>query len=246
MSDTQPTSEPTRTTEQTAAEAATGPEARRFGFPAVYAHEVCAVRTVAREEGDSSQPGRIQLLRWRKGAGALVRDVPVSRLYVWARAGRLSFGDKAGKTVDLVLLGEPETEGLALGTPWPRTHNRTSTPSNLAHGLMEDLKNAVTFPASFPRMMRVSGERNAVLDALVGWCQRECPEAHVLRGWPRGSERPTRHQVSGLLQKGLLGEHGWLPDTVGAHPEGWSPFGNDRNAYSGTSRPSAHEHPSGA
>ncbi|NUP52029.1 MAG: hypothetical protein HOW97_32615 [Catenulispora sp.] len=222
------------------------PEARRYGFPAVFAHEVCAVRTVAREDWDGSAPGRVQLLRWRKGSGALVRDLPLHRLYVWARAGRVSFGARDGRTVDLVLLGEPETEGLPLGTPWPLTHSRTSTSSNLAHGLAGDLKNAVTFPVSFPRMMRISGERNAVLDALVGWCQREVPDIHILRGWPRGSERASRHQVSGLPHKGLLGEHGWLPDTVGARPAGWSPFGNDRNAHSGSSRPRAHEHPSGA
>lgn len=256
-------SQPDRTTERAAGKAAGGatdraggteqldssgpaPEARRYGFPAVFAHEVCAVRTVAREDWDGSGPGRVQLVRWRKGSGALVRDLPLHRLYVWARAGRVSFGAQDGRTVDLVLLGEPETEGLPLGTPWPLTHNRTSTSSNLAHGLAGDLKNAVTFPVSFPRMMRISGERNAVLDALVGWCQREVPDIHILRGWPRGSERASRHQVSGLPHKGLLGDHGWLPDTVGARPAGWSPFGNDRNAHSGSSRPRAHEHPSGA
>jgi hypothetical protein len=223
-----------------------GPEARRYGFPAVSGHEVCAIRTVAREDWDSSAPGRVELLRWRKGSGALVRDLPLTRLYVWARAGRISFGDKGGRTVDLVLLGEPETEGLRLGSPWPADHHRTSTASNLAHGAVADVKNAVTFPASFPRMMRVSGERNAVLDAVVGWCKREVPDVHIMRGWLRGSEGPSRHQVSGSIHKGLIGEPGWLPDTVGAHPTGWSPFHNDRNAHSGTSRPNAHEHPSGA
>ncbi|GAA1954393.1 hypothetical protein [Catenulispora subtropica] len=238
MADTQQPDEKTQ--------AGTAPEARRYGFPAVYAHEVCAVRTVAREDWDSSEPGRVQLLRWRAGSGVLVRDMPLNRLYVWARAGRVSFGDKAGRTVDIVLLGEPETEGLVLGTPWPSTYNRTNTASNVAHGVVADLKNTVTFPVSFPRMMRVSGERNAVLDALVGWCQREVPGIHILRGWPRGSERPTRHQVRGLPHKGLLGEPGWLPDTVGAHPAGWSPFRNDRNVEDVTARPRPHEHPSGA
>lgn len=228
------------------------PEARRYGFPCVYAHEVCAVRTVPREDwagpeaGSEPGSGRVQLIRWRRGSGALVKDLPLNRLYVWARAGRVSFGARDGRTVDLVLLGEPETEGLALGTPWPRSHNRNSRTSNIAHGVVTDLKNAVTFPASFPRMMRVSGERNAVLDALVGWCQREVPDIHILRGWPRGSEQPTRHQVSGLPHKGLLGDHGWLPDTVGAQPAGWSPFGNDRNAHRRSARSRAHEHPSGA
>ncbi|MFL6115741.1 MAG: hypothetical protein ACJ786_30995 [Catenulispora sp.] len=232
------------------------PEARRYGFPAVYHHEVCAVRTSEREggreegrengESDSPAPARIQLLRWREGSGALVKDLPLDRLYVWARAGRVSFGDRAGTTVDVVLLGEPETEDLKLGTPWPIAHSRTSVASNIARGVVDDLRNAVTFPASFPRMMRISGERNAVLDALVAWCQREVPGVHILRGWPRGSEHPSPHQVSGLPHKGLLGEHGWLPDTVGARPSGWSPFGNDRNAHSATARRKAHEHPSGA
>ena len=95
-------------------------------------------------------------------------------------------------------------------------------------------------------MMRVSGERNAVLDAIVGWCKREVPDIHIMRGWWRSSEGPTQHQVSGTIHKGLIGEPGWMPDTVGAHPTGWSPFHNDRNAHSGTSRPNAHEHPSGA
>jgi len=224
------------------------PEARRYGFPAVHDHEVCAVRISSREDGenDSPAPARVQLIRWRKGSGALVKDLPLDRLYVWARAGRVSFGDKAGTTVDIVLLGEPETKALKLGTPWPITHSRTSAASNIAHGVVDDLRNAVTFPASFPRMMRISGERNAVLDALVAWCQSEIPGVHILRGWPRGSERPSHHQVSGLPHKGLLGDHGWLPDTVGAQPSGWSPFGNDRNAHSAAARRKAHEHPSGA
>lgn len=227
-------------------EAATGPEARRYGFPAVYGHEVCALRLVARGDEESSAPGRVELLRWRKGSGALVRDVPVSRLYVWARAGRISFGDPGGLTVDLVLLGEPEAEGLHLGAPWPSAHHRTSAASNLAHGIVDDIKKTITFPASFPHMMRVSGERNAVLDALVAWCKREVPEIHIMRGWLRSSEGPTRHQVEGTIHKGLIGDHGWLPDTVGARPAGWSPFGNKRNAHSGTARPNSHEHPSGA
>ena len=227
-------------------EADLGPEARRYGFPAVYGHEVCAIRTVAREDWDPSAPGRVELLRWRKGSGTLVREVPLNRLYVWARAGRISFGDKGGHTVDLVLLGEPETEGLRLGSPWPPDRHRTSTASNLAHGIVDDIKKTITFPSSFPHMMRVSGERNAVLDAVVAWCQREIPDIHIMRGWLRSSEGPSRHQVSGSIHKGLIGEPGWLPDTVGAHPTGWSPFHNDRNAHSGTSRPNAHEHPSGA
>ena len=227
-------------------QAHTAPEARRYGFPAVHGHEVCALRTVAREDGDSSAPGRMELLRWRKGSGALVRELPLNRLYVWARAGRISFGAADGRTVDVVLLGEPETGGLRLGEPWPTNHDRTSTASNVAHGVVSDLKNAVTFPASFPRMMRVSGERNGVLDSIVAWCHREVPDVHIMRGWLRGSEGPSRHQVRGSLHKGLIGEPGWLPDTVGAHPTGWSPFHNDRNAHSGTPRPNAHEHPSGA
>lgn len=224
----------------------TGPEARRYGFPAVCGHEVCALRTSAREDSDSSAPGRMELLRWREGSGALVRQLPLNRLYVWARAGRISFGAADGRTVDVVLLGESETEGLKLGAPWPPAHHRTSTATNIAHGVVSDLKNVVTFPASFPRMMRISGERNTVLDSIVAWCQREVPDIHIMRGWWRGSEGPTRHQVSGTMHKGLIGEPGWLPDTVGAHPAGWSPFHNDRNVYHGTSRPNAHEHPSGA
>ena len=223
-----------------------GPEARRYGFPAVHGHEVIALRTVAREDWESSAPGRMQLLRWRKGSGALVRDLPLSRLYVWARAGRISFGGADGRTVDVVLLGEPETEGLKLGAPWPPNHDRARTASNLAHGAVTDLKNTVTFPVSFPRMMRVSGERNAVLDSIVAWCQREVPDIHIMRGWLRGSEGPSRHQIKGVPHKGLLGEPGWLPDTVGAHPAGWSPFHNDRNGGSEPARPNAHEHPSGA
>ena len=230
----------------TQATQATGPEARRYGFPAVYGHEVCALRTVAREDWDSSAPGRMELLRWRKGSGALVRELPLMRLYVWARAGRISFGAADGRTVDVVLLGEPETEGLKLGAAWPPDHHRTSTASNIAHGVVSDLKNVATFPASFPRMMRTSGERNTVLDSIVAWCQREVPDIHIMRGWWRGSEGPTHHQISGTIHKGLIGEPGWLPDTVGAHPTGWSPFHNDRNAHSGTARPNAHEHPSGA
>jgi hypothetical protein len=227
-------------------EAGAGPEARRYGFPVAFNHEVCAIRLIARGDSESSAPGRVELLRWRKGSGALVRDVPVTRLYVWARAGRVSFGDRGGRTVDLVLLGEPETEGLRLGGPWPTDHHRTSTASNVAHGMVADMKNIVTFPSSFPRMMRVSGERNAVLDAVVGWCKREVPDVHIMRGWFRSAEGPYREQVRGVLHKGLLGEPGWLPDTVGAHPAGWSPFRNDRNADTGTARSNAHEHPSGA
>ena len=227
-------------------EAELGPEARRYGFPVVYRNQVCAIRTVTREDTASDAPGRVELLRWRKGSGALVLNLPVTRLYVWARAGRISFGDKSGRTVDLVLLGEPETAGLRLGAAWPPGYHRTSTAANLAHGAVTDMKNIVTFPASFPRMMRISGERNAVLDALVAWCQREVPDIHIMRGWLRSSEGPTRHQVEGSIHKGLIGDHGWLPDTVGAHPAGWSPFGNRRNARSGTSRPNAHEHSSGA
>ena len=207
----------------------TGPEARRYGFPAVCGHEVVALRTVTREDWESSEPGRMQLLRWRKGSGALVRDLPLNRLYVWARAGRISFGDAQGRTVDVVLLGEPETEGLKLGALWPPKHPSASTASNLAHGVVTDLKNTVTFPAAFPRMMRISGERNAVLDSIVAWCQREVPDIHIMRGWWRSSEGPSRTQVKGVLHKGLLGEPGWLPDTVGARPAGWSPFHNDRN-----------------
>lgn len=222
------------------------PEARRYGFPAVHGHEVCAIRTLADEDRDDDTPGRVQLVRWRKGSGALVRDLPLNRLYVWARAGRISFGGRDGKTVDVVLLGEPETRGLKLGAPWPPAHHRTSPAANVAHGVVTDLKNVITFPASFPRMMRISGERNTVLDSIVAWCQREVPDIHIMRGWLRGSEGPSRHQVSGSGPKGLIGEPGWRPDTVGAHPAGWSPFRNDRNAFSGTARPNAHDHPSGA
>jgi hypothetical protein len=196
---------------------------------------------------DTRQPDPGMNASSETNQGSLVRDLPVTRLYVWARAGRISFGGRDGRTVDLVLLGEPETEGgIPLGAPWPPDHDRTSTASNLRHGVATDLKNAVTFPVSFPRMMRVSGERNAVLDALVGWCKREVPDIHIMRGWFRGSEGPYREQVSGILHKGLLGEPGWLPDTVGAHPSGWSPFRNDRNAEDEASRPRSHEHPSGA
>ena len=226
-------------------EQATGPEARRYGFPVAYNHEVCALRFVVSGD-ESSAPSRVELLRWRKGSGTLVRRLPVSRLYVWARAGRISFGDQAGRTVDVVLLGERETAGLRIGAAWPPEHHRTSAASNLARGAVTDLKNAITFPSSFPRMMRISGERNAVLDAVVAWCKREFPEIHIMRGWWRSSEGPSPHQVSGVLHKGLLGEPGWLPDTVGAHPAGWSPFRNDRNAPEETARPNAHEHPSGA
>lgn len=227
----------------------TAPEARRYGFPAVHGHEVCALRMVAGEDRgdrDDDVPGRVELLRWREGSGALVRGLPVSRLYVWARAGRISFGGSDGRTVDVVLLGEPESQGLQLGAPWPPAHHRTSAASNLAHGIVDDIKKTITFPSSFPHMMRVSGERNEVLDSVVAWCQREVPDIHIMRGWFRGSEGPSRHQVSGTPHKGLIGEPGWLPDTVGAHPAGWSPFRNDRNAHSGTARPNAHEHPSGA
>ena len=221
-------------------------EARRYGFPVIHGHEVCALRTLAPEDPESPEPGRVQLVRWRRGSGALVRDLPVIRLYVWARAGRISFGSKDGRTIDLVLLGEPESEDLKLGAPWPPRHDRARTASNVAHGVVSDLRNAVTFPASFPRMMRISGERNAVLDSIVAWCQRELPDLHVMRGWLRSSEGPTRHQVSGTTHKGLIGEPGWRPDTVGARPAGWSPFRNDRNAESRAARRKAHEHPSGA
>ena len=231
--------------DETSDEAHTAPEARRYGFPAVYGHEVCAVRTVAHEDSDTPGPGRVELLRWRKGSGALVRRLPLNRLYVWARAGRISFGAADGRTVDLVLLGEPETRGLKLGAPWPPDHDPTNAAANIAHGIVDDIKKTITFPSSFPHMMRISGERNAVLDSVVAWCKREFPDIHIMRGWWRRSEGPTRHQVSGTIHKGLIGEPGWLPDTVGAHPVGWSPFRNDRNAHSGTSRPNAHEHPSG-
>src|SRR3954447_4706210 len=73
------------------------PEARRYGFPAVYDHEVCAVRTVEGGEGEDGEPpppAEVQLLRWRKGSGVVVKDLPLERLYVWARAGRVSFGDQ--------------------------------------------------------------------------------------------------------------------------------------------------------
>ena len=233
-------------TDATSATETTGPEARRYGFPAVYGHEVCAVRTVAPEDGDSSAPARLELLRWRRGSGTLVRNLPLSRLYIWARAGRISFGTVDGRTVDLVMLGEPETEGLRLGATWPPHYDRTSTAANVAHGVVTDLKNALTFPASFPRMMRISGERNAVLDSIVAWCRREIPDIHIMRGWLRSSEGPSRHQVQGTIHKGLIGEPGWLPDTVGAHPAGWSPFRNDRNAWDRAARPNAHEHPPGA
>ena len=83
-------------------ETPTAPEARRYGFPVVRGHEVCALRTVPRTEG---APARIELLRWREGSGALVRALPLNRLYVWARAGRISFGGVTGRTVYLVLLG---------------------------------------------------------------------------------------------------------------------------------------------
>jgi hypothetical protein len=189
------------------------PEARRYGFPAVLGHEVVAVSCVAREDWESSEPGHVCVIRWHDGGIASDR-MPDRRLYVWARAGRVAFGDEKG-TVDLVLLGEHEYEGLALGVTWPKDYSRTSRVTNIVHGAAEDLRNAVTFPASFPRMMRTSGERNKVLDTLVAWCKREIPGIHVLRGWLRGTEGPDNHQVPALPPKGQIGEHRWLDTTPG-------------------------------
>ena len=225
------------------------PVAGDVGLPAVLGHEVVAVRLVARGDAESDEPGRIEIVRWR---GAQVyKPIPTDRLYVWARAGRVSFGSKSGRSVDLVLLGEPEMEGLKLGDPWPKTrHNpfeeRHGNFANLVQGVTDDLKNVVTFPSSFPRMMKTSGERNRVLDALVGWCNREIPGIHTMRGWWRSAEGPDKTQVGGVLHKGLIGDHGWLPDTVGDRPEGWSPFRNDRNEAGGSARREPHEHASGA
>ena len=190
------------------------PEARRYGFPAVLGNEIVAVSTVAREDWESSEPGHVCVIRWHDGGIASER-MPDERLYVWARAGRAAFGEK-GRTVDLVLLGEHESEGLTLGATWPRDHSSTSRVANIAHGAAEDLKNVVTFPSSFPRMMKTSGERNRVLDTLVGWCKREIPGIHVLRGWLRGAEGPDHHQVAALPHKGLIGDSRWLDTSPGA------------------------------
>jgi hypothetical protein len=193
------------------------PEARDCGFPAVLGHEVVAVSAVARDDWASSEQGHLSLVRWQDGAIDSKR-LPADRLYVWARAGRITFAGKDGEMVNMTLLGEREYEGLQLGAPWPRAHTRSKA-SNLAHGAVEDVKNVVTFPASFPRMMRTSGERNAMLSALVGWCEREIPDIHVLRGWPHGAEGPDEHQVPALPHKGLMGQHGWLEGTVGVEAE---------------------------
>lgn len=190
------------------------PEVRRYGFPAVLGHEVVAVSCVAREDGNSAEAGHICVIKWRHDAITSER-VPSGRLHVWARAGRISFVAKTGEAVNVTLLGEHEYEGLQLGTPWPATH-RDSKVANVATGAAHDLKNTITFASAFPRMMRTSAERNAVADSVVGWCQREMPDIHVLRGWPRSADGPVGDQIPALSHKGLLGGHGWLETPPGA------------------------------
>jgi hypothetical protein len=191
------------------------PEARGYGHPAVLDHEVVAVVPVAREDWNLAGPGIVSVVRYR-GQGICSEKLPTERLYVWARAGRVTFGDKEGRRmVDLVLLGDQEHEGLALGAPWPPDYQPAGGVSNVTHGAVKDLKNAVTFPISFPRMMKISGARNTVLDALVGFCKREIPDIHVLRGWWRGNEGPDAHQADALPHRGLLGRDGWLAGTQG-------------------------------
>src|SRR5260221_6544263 len=101
------------------------PEARKYGFPAVLGHEVVAVSGVAREDWDSTEPGHVCVIRWRNG-GITSKRLPDERLYVWARAGRVTFAAADGARVDLTLLGEHEHEGVTLCTDWPRAHSRTS------------------------------------------------------------------------------------------------------------------------
>lgn len=191
------------------------PEARSYGFPAVMDHEIVAVVPVSREDWNLAGPGIVTVVRYH-GQGLASEKLPTERLYMWARAGRLTFGDKEGhRMVDLVLLGEQEHQGLLLGAVWPADYQRAGGVANVTHGAVNDLKNAVTFPISFPRMMKVSGSRNTVLDSLVAFCKREIPDIHVLRGWWRGSEGPDRHQAEALPHKGLIGDHGWLAGTQG-------------------------------
>jgi hypothetical protein len=190
------------------------PEARRYGFPAVNGHEVVAVSCVSREDWDHSEPGHVCLIRWHDG-GITSEKLPSDRLYVWVRAGRVSFVANTGESVDLTLLGEHEYTGLGLGAPWPSNH-KPGTAANVAAGVAHDLKNTITFPTSFPRMMHTSNERNDVVDALVGWCQREMPDMHVLRGGPRSQDRPSAGQIPALPHKGLIGDHGWLDAPAGA------------------------------
>ena len=191
------------------------PEARKYGFPAVLGHEVVALSCVAREDWDSSEPGHVCVIHWRDGGIASER-MPDERLYVWARAGRVTFAAADGSAVNLTMLGEHEHDGLMLGAPWPKRHSR-SRASNIVHGAVTDVKNAVTFPASFPRIIRTSGARNSMLDTLIGWCRREIPDLHILHGGLRGAERPDANQLPALPLKGLLGEPGWQdPPPAGA------------------------------
>ena len=92
------------------------PEARSYGFPAVHDHEVVAVVPVAREDWNLAGPGIVSVVRYRD-QGISSEKLPTERLYMWARAGRVTFGDHDGsRMVDLVLLGEQECQGLALGS----------------------------------------------------------------------------------------------------------------------------------
>lgn len=192
------------------------PEARSYGFPAVVDHEVVAVVPVAREDWNLAGPGIVSVVRYHD-QGISSEKLPTERLYMWARAGRVTFGDKAGtRMVDVVLLGDQECRGLVLGASWPQDHQaEAGGMTKVTHGAVKDLKNAVTFPVSFPRMMKISGERNTVLDALVGFCKREIPDIHVLRGWWRGTEGPDKHQADALPHRGMIGHDGWLAGTQG-------------------------------
>lgn len=195
--------------------------------PAVYEHEVVRLSCTGRNGRSAS----LDLIR-HDTTGHLVHPLPVGRLYVGIRAGRLTFASRDGADLaGLTLLGDEEAAGLVLGDPWPRSgaprhQGRVMDAlSKSARGIGHALH-----PSAFPKAMRSSTQRNQAMDTVVSWCRREMPEVHVLYNAQHGADMAVNGQRPAGARKGLIGAPGWDEDdpdeptsrraaTSGASPE---------------------------
>ena len=181
-------------------------------YPAVYQHEVVMLSCVAQ----NGQSAHVELTQHDTGHDT-VRTLPAGRLYVGIRAGRMSFATRDGTDmVGLTLLGDSEAAGVTVGDHWPRSgvrdhHSRaTDALSKTVHALGRALN-----PVAFVKAMRSSTERNAAMDSVVHWCQREMPDIHVLYNAQHGAEQAVGSQRRAGPRKGLIGGPGWDEDDSG-------------------------------
>jgi hypothetical protein len=177
--------------------------------PAVYEHQVVRLSCTGRD----GQPASIDLIR-RDDGDHLVHPLPVGRLYVGIRAGRLTFATREGADpVALTLLGDEEAAGLVLGDRWPRS----GAPRHRGRGMDALSKTAHAVghalnPVGFPKAMRSSTQRNQAMATVISWCRREMPDIHVLYNAQHEADTAARGQRPAGSRKGLIGAPGWDED----------------------------------